>query len=190
MGRKTLTKRKFLESFLSYKCHHKLSYLQDYLFFFQVKVRIFESMVPLHIRAFTSVQPNFAVYFILKTYFFYFTLLHFQNTHISLSILQIYSTQIILFILFYYYLLIPIYYYYYYFHFPLFFSTLSPDSLFPSLFPSQMPHPTRRHSRSSLPSPPQPSVDSASLSPSPLPLSSTTDHSPPTPNQQPFTSHP
>ena len=147
-------------------------------------------MVPLHIRAFTSVQPNFAVYFILKTYFFYFTLLHFQNTHISLSILQIYSTQIILFILFYYYLLIPIYYYYYYFHFPLFFSTLSPDSLFPSLFPSQTPHPTRRRSRSSLPSPPQPSVDSASLSPSPLSLSSTTDHSPPTPNQQPFTSHP
>ena len=44
------------------------------------------------IRAFISIQPNFSIYFTLKTYFFYFTLPYFQNTHISLSILQIYST--------------------------------------------------------------------------------------------------
>ena len=35
------------------------------------------------IRATTSVHLKISVYFILKTYFFYLTLPHFQNTHLS-----------------------------------------------------------------------------------------------------------
>ena len=40
------------------------------------------------VRATTSVQPNFSVYFILTTYFFYFTRPLLQNSHIRISIIH------------------------------------------------------------------------------------------------------
>ena len=68
------------------------------------------------------------------------------------------------------------------FHFPLFFSALSPNSLFPPLSPSQLSHPAHRRHRSS----------SSPLSlPIWPPFASLliVDPSPPTPNRRPFAFH-
>ena len=54
------------------------------------------------IRVLTSVNVNFQFILHKKNYFFYFTHLILQNTHISLSILHIYSIK---YSLFYYFLL-------------------------------------------------------------------------------------
>ena len=46
------------------------------------------------IRAFASMNAKFFPFCTSKIYFFYFTLLFLQNTHISLSIIHIYSNKI------------------------------------------------------------------------------------------------
>ena len=47
------------------------------------------------VRAITSVGAKDSVYFTHKTYFFYFTLLLLQNSHINLSIIQTFFIKII-----------------------------------------------------------------------------------------------
>ena len=59
-----------------------------------------------HVRAFTSAHGKDSVYLTQKAYFFYFTPLLLQNTHISLSILQDYSIKYLLFITFFFPLMV------------------------------------------------------------------------------------
>ena len=56
------------------------------------------------IRASTSVDAKLFLFCISKTYFSYFTHSFLQNTHISLSILHIYSIKCSFFYIFYYFL--------------------------------------------------------------------------------------
>ena len=56
--------------------------------------------ISISLRAIASIDAKFFPFCTSKTYFFYFTLLFLQNTHISLSIIHLYSNKIFIFLLF------------------------------------------------------------------------------------------
>ena len=54
--------------------------------------------ISISLRAIASIDAKFFPFCTSKTYFFYFTLLFLQNTHISLSIIHLYSNKIFIFL--------------------------------------------------------------------------------------------
>ena len=134
--------------------------------------RLYDTWTKPIIRATTSIHANFLSILQEKTYFFYFTHLLLQNTHISLSILHIYSIK-----------------YSFFLHFLLFpslwnkLTNLSSPSSHthtqPATLQQNSSSHTHTHPSTKSPTPNQPSSFLSSYKPNINPKSPTPSHQPP-----------